>query len=162
MNFKSLFAVFSVMAMVGCAAQSSDDNNNVEDQGDGSEEVKGATKYHFAPGGAEVFWKPGCGVRMPDGNACEMGLFITYTRHYIDLQVTESLSFDKKSNTLTVKLDTWSYGKFHPMVAVGPQTEPLEIPSSMHLGMGSRFDVRVVDWKNNELWTGTINEIPAP
>jgi hypothetical protein len=158
MRFSSILALLGVLGLVGCAADSSD---QIDDQGDGADEIKGAKKFHYEPAAPEVFWKPGCGVRPPDGHVCEMGLFITYTRQYIDLKVTEDFSFDKKSNTLTVKLDTWSTGSIHPMVAVGPQTERLEPPSGL-VGMGMRFHVRVVDWKGKQLFKGEIYEVPAP
>lgn len=160
MRFSALFAVLGVVALTGCAAESGSDDGQIEDKGDGSEEVKGGKVFHYEPGAPEVFWKPGCGVRPPDGHVCEMGLFITFTRQYIDLKVKESFTFDKKSNTLTVHLDTYSSSNIHPMVAVGPQTERLE-PSGV-VGMGMRFDVRVVDWKNKELFKGSIYEVPAP
>jgi hypothetical protein len=150
------------MSLFACAAESSDANGTVDDPGDPESEsadVTAAKKFHYEASGVEVFWKPGCGVRMPDGHACEMGLFLTYTRSYADLKVTETSSFDKKSNTLTVKLDTWSNSRIHPMIAVGPQTEPLE-PKGV--GMGMRFTVKVVDYKNKQLFKGEIYEIPAP
>ena len=89
-----------------------------------------------------------------------MGLFITYTRSYADLKVTESFSFDKTKNTLTVKLDTWSTSRIHPMIAVGPQTERLE-PHGV-VGIGMRFKLKIVDYKGNPLFSGDIAEMPAP
>jgi len=160
MRFQSILVVLGVVGLMGCAAENGDNDPQIDDQGDGSDEVKGAKKFHYEPGAPEVFWKPGCGVRPPDGHVCEMGLFITFTRKYIDLKVTEDFSFDKKSNTLTVKLDTWSNGNIHPMVAVGPQTERLE-PNGI-VGMGMRYKVRVIDWKGKELFKGSIAAIPAP
>ena len=164
MNFSRLFLVLASMSLAACAAESSN-ADSVDDPGDPAPaettvDVTSAKKCHYDPSGVEVFWKPGCGVRAPDGHVCEMGLFITYTKQYADLKVTESFSFDKKSNTLSVKLDTWSTSSIHSLIAVRPQTEPLE-PHSV-AGMGMRFTVKVVDYKGHQLFTGEIYEIPAP
>ena len=162
MKFSSLFIAIASVSLMACAAESSDSSGTVDDPGtpeSTTADVTAATKFHYDASGVSVFWKPGCGIRRPDGPVCEMGLFMTFTRSYADLKVTESSSFDAASNTLTVKLDTWSTSRIHPMIAVGPQTEPLQ-PHGV--GMGMRFKVKVVDYKNKPLFTGEIYEIPAP
>src|SRR5947207_2756034 len=130
MNFSRVFIVLASISLAACAAESGDSDNTVDDPGDPApaettDDLTAAKKFHYVPAAVDAHWKPGCGVRPPDGHICEMGLFITYTRSYADLKVTESFSFDKTKNTLTVKLDTWSQSRIHPMIAVGPQTERL-------------------------------------
>lgn len=159
-----LFAVLASMSLAACAADSSGSDNSIDDPGDptpgeATDDVTSAKKFHYVPAGAEVFWKPGCGQRPPDGHICEMGLFITFTRSYADLKVTKSFSFDQPSNTLTVKLDTWSTSRIHPMIAVGPQTERLQATG---VQMGMRFKVKVVDYKGKQLFADEIYAVPAP
>ncbi len=164
-SFLSVFALgFGLVTVSGCAADSEQnpDDQTTEDPGEQSDDVVSGKKFHYSPIGAQVFWKPGCGVRPPDGHVCEMGLFVKYTRAYIDLKVTKTAKFDAATNTLTVTVDTWSTSKTHPlvMVALMPQEERIE--NIAGVGMGMRFHARVVDWKGKQLSTSEIYEIPAP
>src|SRR5438105_1212694 len=95
------------LTFTACAA---DTAPTTDDAGDSSEDIVSGSgkKYHYAPIQPTVFWKPGCGVRSPDGHICENGLFAKFTRLYIDLQVTTTSTYDAATNTVTVKIDTWS------------------------------------------------------
>src|SRR5947209_9800805 len=127
MNFPRIFLVLASISLGACAAESSNPDNTVDDSGEAvpgeaTADITAAKKFHYEPSAVDVFWKPGCGVQPPDGHVCEMGLFMTFTRQYADLKVTESFSFDKATNVLTVKLDTWSTSHIHSMIAVRPET----------------------------------------
>src|SRR6476619_295508 len=81
---------------------------------DASEDVTGDTedaltaRDHFAANDVELAWRPGCGMRRPDGTACYMGLELAFTRTYRDLRTTIRTSVNNSTDVITVKLDTWS------------------------------------------------------
>ena len=126
---------------------------------DTGEAMSVSSKIHYTPIAPSVTWKPGCGMRPPDGHVCETGLFLTFTRAYADLKVTKSVQVDNAKKTITVKLDTWSTSRIHPMIMVSPQTEPLEVQGAQH---STPYAVRIVNWKGGKLWSGTINMMFAP
>jgi len=147
-----LFPVVFAMLAVGCAAQSSDDVTD-EGQAEASADVTGKTKHHYDVGVSDVSWAPGCGIRLPDGQACNSGLFMTYEKSYIDLNFTHTEHVDNGTHTLTIKVDSWSYSTIHPMVKVGPETIKLD-PKNLELGQ--HYSVKVEDRTGKTLWTGTI------
>jgi hypothetical protein len=119
--------------------------------------ANGDGKFHYEPTGVALVWKPGCGAVRLNDPPCPTGLFLDFTRAYIDLTVTQTVTFDADSNTLTVMLDTWSKSQIHPMVATRPQEDRVE-ESTPH---PMKFSAAVVDWTGKQLWAGEINEVFA-
>ena len=74
--------------------------------------------------------------------------------------MTKSVSVNNTTHVITVKLDTWSHSTTHPRtkVAMLPQSEPLE---AANLQIGTKYTLRVLDWKGQERFTDTIVTMPA-
>lgn len=157
---KYLAPVVVGLLAVGCAAESSDEPMT-QDDGAAEQDVTGQKKFHYDPIAPSVTWKPGCGQQPPDGRVCENGLFLTFTRKYIDLKVDKKVTVDDAKSTITVKLDTWSTSNTHPMtfVALSPQTERLETNGT---NPSKTYTVKVVNWQDKVLSTTQIRMIFAP
>jgi hypothetical protein len=70
------------------------------------------------------------------------------------------VSIDDVNKSITVNLDTWSDSEIHSLIAVRPETDSLDAPG---LDVdGTTYAVRVLDWKNAELYTGSITTLLAP
>src|SRR5436190_3166563 len=151
MKLHSLFALSFLglsIALGGCAADSSEEAAApINDDGETAEDDI-VSLHHYQAKDVDVFWKPGCGVRPPDGqtNTCQMGLFITFTRKYADLDVKQTVSVDQSAKVITIKLDTSSHYSAHIDLLVAPQTERVE----GNLGMGT-YKVKVVDYRGRAL-----------
>lgn len=161
-SFALLSCLTAGLLAAGCSADATDDDATTDDPGEESADVVAAHRFHYKPVDAEVVWKPGCGVAMPDGHHCEMGLFVRYTRQYIDLKVTQTATFDAATNTLTVKLDTWSNSSTHPLTMVALMPEEARVENIGGSPMGMRFKARVVDWRGRELSHTEVYAVPAP
>jgi len=162
MKLHSFFALSVLglsLALGGCAADSSEENQpSINDDGETAEDDVVALR-HYQAKDVEVFWKPGCGVRPPDGqtNHCQMGLFITFTRKYADLDFKQTVSVNQSAKTITIKLDTYSRYSAHIDLLVAPQTERVQ----GNFGMGT-YKVKVVDYRSRELFKDDITMMPAP
>jgi hypothetical protein len=161
-SFAVLSCLTAALLTVGCSADANDEEATTDDQGEQSADMVAAHRFHYKPVNAEVVWKPGCGVAMPDGHHCEMGLFVRYTRLYIDLKVTQTATFDAATNTLTVKLDTWSNSSTHPLTMVAMMPEEQRVEDIGGSPMGMCFKARVVDWRGRELSHTEVYAVPAP
>lgn len=146
--------------LVGCSGEAASDADDQQDETLGDSEEALSSREHFAPAEVELDWKPGCGMRLPDGAACYMGLSLTYSKLYSDLKVSVRTTINNTKNTLTVKLDTYSTGGPHALAPVAPETKQLGHPS--RLSMMKTYQAKVVDWQNNVLWSGDIRPMPAP
>jgi hypothetical protein len=147
---------------VGCSVESASDEPTVEDEGESDAQDQDLVRrHHYAPRNAELFWLPGCGQQPPDGHICQMGLFLRYTKRYIDLSVTQTSTVSPDGRKLTIKIDTWSTSARHPLVLPSPITEPFG-GAGPGPGLQMRFDAKIVDWRNRELWSGPIVMMPAP
>ena len=162
MRLHTFAAVFTLgIIATGCAAQTEEDAD-VDDQGEVEGETQSealVTKHHYRPIAPSIVWKPGCGAHIPNGPVSEMGLFLKFTRQYADLHVTRSTTVDNTTKVITVKLDTWSTGRVHPMIAVHPQEERIDANGT---SMGVTYQTRVVDYRGRLLFSGTVRMIPAP
>jgi hypothetical protein len=162
MKIMSYFAMLAVgVSLSGCAVDADSDETT---NGEGTEqEISAQRKYHYDAMDPSVFWKPGCGIQPPPGHehACEMGLFVKFTRTFIDLHVDTKVTVNNAAKTITVKLDTWSHNKTHPLtlVALLPQTEPLDESGTQ---MGVEYKVKVVNYRGATLSTGEVTMMPAP
>jgi hypothetical protein len=110
-------------------------------------------QYHYDPSVQNVHWAPGCGVVRVDGTPCPVGLIVTYTPDYIDLQVTHTEHVDSAHHRVTITLDTWSNNTIHPLIAVRPIDLNL---GTLDLQMLQTYEVAVVDRTHQTLWTGEI------
>ncbi len=151
-RYIAALAFFTLPFNVACTAQTGDE---VADEGDGQEQdVTGATKYHYEPSIHGVTWASGCGiVADPPQKDCSFGFVLNYTRSYIDLKTTVSHKTDESKHTVRITVDTWSNGKYHPMIAVGPQNDTL---GTLDTKAGQTYTVTVVDRKDKTLWTGKV------
>src|SRR4051794_5615263 len=114
MRYYSVIAALGLVVLAGCAGET-DDGAPIDDPGEATEEVVGQPLHHYQAKSPKVFWVPGCGVRPPSGieNRCAMGLFVTFTRQYSDLDVKKTVSVDNTAKVITVKLDTFSKYSAH-------------------------------------------------
>jgi hypothetical protein len=151
--------VLLLLQPVACSgADSGADDPAVAEETTGDAEGALTARHHFAPTQAELSWRPGCGVRMPDGRTCYMGLELAYTKKYDDLKVAVRTTVNNTKKTITVKLDT--YASEDPQGSSSDETKSLGTPRSLsHM---TRYDAKVVDYQGNELWSGEIYPAPAP
>ena len=151
-RYIAALAFFSLPLSTACVAGSGD---QIADEGEGQEQdVTGQTKYHYTPNVHDVHFTGGCGVVSdPPQKDCSYGFALNYTRSYADLKTTVSHTTDNTKHTVRIKLDTWSTGKYHIMLAVGPQTDSIGM---LDAKAGQTYTVTVVDRKDNVLWTGKV------
>jgi hypothetical protein len=116
--------------------------------------------HHYEPTVQNVTWAPGCGIQPPNGGRCDLGIELTYTKQYIDLETTTSEELDRDAGKVTITLDTWSTKRVHSRVAVRPGTVNLGIPNGLPLN--GAIDVVVVDFEGKELFEGSITPGFAP
>ncbi|MBK6692803.1 MAG: hypothetical protein IPG50_11420 [Myxococcales bacterium] len=160
MRFAVLAALVAVSPFaVGCSGDPSVGDDETSEE---TSDAEGAltAKHHFAPVSAELDWRPGCGIRMPDGRACYMGLELTYTKQFPALSTSVRTTVNNTTKVVTVKVDTWTKSVQYTQPVFAPITKQLGHPS--RLQMGTRYQARVVDFQGNELWTGEIYPVPAP
>lgn len=157
--FAYAFATIAVFSM-GCAAEPASDDVTDEGSAEESADLTGKVKHHYTPGVSDVTWHPGCGAFLPGGHqGCEMGLTMTYTKHYVDLDFTHKEHVDNGTHTLTITVDSWSYATVHPMVMVRPETITL---TPKNLQMSTHYKVVVKDRGGNTLLQTDIGTFPAP
>lgn len=148
------------LGSLGCAAEASSDGGDEVEEVTGDEADLTAAKDHFTPFAVSLTWLPGCGIPKPGGGACPAGLRLGFTRTFPDLRVTTSTSVNNTTNTITVKLDTWSTkGAPHALGLPTPAERLLGIP--LRLQMGKTYSVRVLDFTGAPISTGSITAIPA-
>lgn len=145
--------VLAMFSLVACAAETSSDVSDEGTTDATASDLTGKAKHHYEPSVQSVDWHPGCGMVRVDQPPCPQGLTMTFTKSYIDLQVTHTERVNNKTHTLEITLDTWSYSTIHPMVMVMPQTIQL---SPQNLQMSQHYTVHVRDRKNVVLWEGEI------
>jgi hypothetical protein len=143
----------------GCAGEASDGSEGTDDPSAVADEAAARARFHYTPSVSAIKWHPGCGVQTAGGNpACAMGWFLTYTRKYIDLKPTIHTHVDNGTNTITVRIDTWSFTRIHPLVAVRPETIALDIRGDR---IGTTYKLVAEDSKGHVLWTGKATPFPA-
>ncbi len=145
--------LFAVVGLAGCASNVSEETADEGTTESSEADLSGKRKHHYEPSVQGVVWRAGCGAVRPGHPPCETGLFMTFTKNYIDLEVTHSEKVDNVRRTLDITLDTWSYNTVHPLVAVRPQTIEL---SPRDLQLSQQYKVSVRDRKGAVLWTGNI------
>lgn len=118
------------------------------------------TREHFAPQSAELVWRPGCGMRRPDGTACYIGLQLVFAKTSRDLKVSIRTSVNNSTDTITVKLDTWSTNSHHAHAPVMTESKTLGFPK--RLSTNKTYRARVLDFEGQEVWTGEIRAAFAP
>jgi hypothetical protein len=160
----SLFSVVAIAAALGastgCTADTAaEDEDLVADDGDVEQDLKG--KYQYAPTSARVRWEPGCGMRRPDGTACQFGLFLDYTPKYADLAGEVTATWDSAGNRVVVRVETSSASRSHTKQKPTKQTVKVNLPN-MPVSPMAPTTFRVVDYKQRELSTTTLRMIFAP
>lgn len=144
----------------GCAADSSaEDEELVADDGEVEQDLKG--KYQYAPTSARVRWEPGCGMRRPDGKACQFGLFLDYTPKYADLAGEVTARWDAANTRVVVRVETSSASRTHSKAKPQRQTVKVSLPN-MPVSPVAPTTFRVVDFKQRELSTSTLRMVFAP
>jgi hypothetical protein len=117
-------------------------------------------KFHYEPSVQGVAWDAGCGPVHPAGTNCQTPkIVLTYVKAYADLKTTTSVHVNQGTNTITIKVDTWSTSQIHSMVKTGP--EPLDIDAPAGLTPGGTYTVEVVDYHNACIFTGEIKVMLA-
>ncbi len=143
---------FFALSASGCALDGTHDDTTST-----SQDELGKTKHHYEPSVQAVTWAIGCGVVRPD-QVCKSGLYMTYTKNYIDLQTTIATHVDNTHGVLTIDLDTWSHNTVHPLVMVRPEEIHL---SPDNLQMGRAYHVVVRDRSHHELFATDISTFLA-
>lgn len=156
----ALVAALSLaLGAIGCSGESArEDDASEETVGD----AEGAltARAHFAPKAAELSWRPGCGIQLPNGQHCYMGLELAFTKQYVDLKTSIRTTVNNTAHTITVKLDNYSSASSHSHVAPQEESKQLGMPSKLQ--MSGTYAAKVVDYRGNELWSGDIRPSPAP
>src|SRR5438132_1166557 len=106
MTKRATFAAFLVSSLLsvlalgatGCALDGTHDDSTGT-----SQDELGKHKHHYEPSVQAVTWYVGCGVVRP-GDTCKSGLFMTFTKSYIDLQATIAIHVDNTKHTITIDL----------------------------------------------------------
>lgn len=148
------FVALSLLALSasGCALDGTHDSATAT-----SQDELGKKKFHYEPSVEAVTWYIGCGVARP-GQTCNSGLYMTYTKNYIDLQTTIDMHVDNARGIITIDLDTWSYSQIHPMVMVRPEEIKL---SQTNIEIGRQYHVVARDRSHHELFHGDIGTYVA-
>lgn len=109
--------------LAACGGTTEEESPAIDDtEESATEEALTSGRYHFDVIDPSATWNPGCGQPRPDGQPCPFGLYFTYTKNYIDLTFTYSVSVNNSSHVITIKTDTWSNSTTHSRAAVFPQT----------------------------------------
>jgi hypothetical protein len=106
--------------------------------------------YHFPVDVSDVWWNPGC---VEPYRKCRGGLFMSYTLEFIDLSLDYVEDVDNTTHTITIVVDSWSYTWEHPLPPVKEQT--IELPSD-ELELSTDYAVKVLDYQQMPIWTGSI------
>lgn len=163
MKLSHLLALASLslaLGPLGCAAETSSDGGGDAEEVAGDEADLTAARDHFTPFAVSLTWLPGCGIPKPGGGACAFGLKLGFTKTFPDLSVTTTTSVNNTTNTITVKLDTWSKkGAPHALGLPSPDERLLGIP--LRLQIGKTYSVRVLDFTGATISTGSIVAVPA-
>lgn len=162
-RFTAFAAVIALAtSAIGCSGADLEpaEAEDMETTGDAEDAL--TTREHFAPQSAELSWRPGCGMRRNDDDraACYMGLELEFAKTYRDLKVTIRTSVNNSTDTITVKLDTWSTNPHHALAPVMSETKLLGTPK--RLSMSKTYAARVLDFQGHTVWTGQIRAVPAP
>jgi hypothetical protein len=153
------FGLISTIATVGCSGTDGP-SDDVEEMTTGDAEGALTAKKHFAADNVELSWRPGCGMRMPDGQTCYQGLELAYQKTYVALKVSVTTTVNNTSDTIKVKLDTYSTQSNMP-IAWAP-LEKKELGTPKRLQHMKTYAATVVDYQGNTLWSGEIRAVPAP
>lgn len=117
----------------------------------------GRRYFHYAPSIASVEWRPGCGI--PTDPPCYVGVMLTFTAPYADVQTVVTSRLDEATHTLTLVVDSFSVSEDHPRTLVSPESREL---GQQGFQFGNEYTVNVVDYQRRPLWTGTLTPALAP
>jgi hypothetical protein len=137
-----------VAALAGCSGTGDVISTSTDDLG--------KTRYHYEPSVEDVTFNAGCGIATDSQTDCSYGFVMTYVKDYVDLKTTVSHKTSQTHHTIDVTVDTWSYSKVHPMIAVGPVTYDL---GTLGAKAGETYTVTVYDRKHVELWSGKVDAL---
>jgi hypothetical protein len=146
-------SLVSALSALGCATETMTDRVEEGATGTAEEEAR-ASKEHFEPSIQGVAWRPGCGIVRPGSTCPPSGLFLTYTRQYIDLTSDVTTHVNNAAGVIVIEVDTYGIkGQAHSRAVVRPEDEQIVSPK---IEIGRSYDVTVIDWKHKKLWEGTI------
>jgi hypothetical protein len=156
------FPVVAALCLVACGDPPSSAPSVEQDTADltgTSGTHKHARHYfHYSPSISGVEWRPGCGV--PTDPPCYVGVELTFTAPFSDLQTAVTSRLDESTRTLTLIVDSFSTSANHPRTAVHEESRQLG-QDGLQFG-GSPYTVNVLDYRHAQLWTGSITPALAP